>query len=184
MKIQIGVMGSASGKINEEARKKAYQLGLEIGKSGCAIVTGGCPGLPYEATQGAKAAGGLTIGISPGINYEEHVRKYQSPDEYIDVIVYTGNGLMGREVIAIRSCDIVIIVGGRSGTLGEFSVAYDEGKIIGVLNNTGGITGILKDLEKAIKKPTGSEVVYDDDPARLVQRLLKLYQMRSNTPPH
>jgi predicted Rossmann-fold nucleotide-binding protein len=91
---------------------------------------------------------------------------------------------MGREVVAIRSCDIVIIVGGRSGTLGEFSVAYDEGKIIGVLNNTGGITGILKDLEKAIKKPTGSEVVYDDDPARLVQRLLKLYQMRSDPPPH
>ncbi len=184
MKIQIGVMGSASGKMDEEAEKKAYQLGVAIGESGCAIVTGGCPGLPYEATKGAKDVGGLTIGISPGMNYDEHINKYKSPNQNIDVMIYCGNGLMGREITAIRSCDIVIIVGGRSGTLGEFSVAYDEGKVIGVLNNTGGITTILKELEKTIKKPTGSEVVYDDDPARLVRRLLEVFQQKreNNTP--
>jgi glycosyltransferase involved in cell wall biosynthesis len=61
-------------------------------------------------------------------------------------------------------------------------VAYDEGKVIGVLNNTGGITNILKDLEKAIKKPTGSEVVYESDPAKLIQKLLEIYQNKKNNP--
>ena len=182
IRIQIGVMGSASGEIDEEARKKAYQLGVEIGRNGCAIVTGGCPGLPYEALMGAKEAGGLTIGISPGHNREEHIKRYNSPVENIDVMIYTGNGLMGREVTAIRSCDIVIITGGRSGTLGEFSVAYDEGKIIGVLEDTGGITGILRDLERSIKKPTGSEVIYDTDPSRLIQRLLEAYKKKMDDP--
>ena len=182
MRIQIGVMGSASGKINEEAKKKAYQLGIEIGKSDCALITGGCPGLPYEATKGAKEAGGLTIGISPGLNQQQHVEEYNSPIDDIDVMIYTGNGLMGREVTAIRSCDIVIIVGGRSGTLGEFSVAYDEGKIIGVLENTGGITTILKELEQSIKKPTGSEVIYEGDPAQLIRKLLESYQGKVNSP--
>src|SRR5438093_12370710 len=40
---------------------------------------------------------------------------------------------MGREITNIRSCDIVVIVGGRIGTLGEFAIAYDEGRLIGVL---------------------------------------------------
>ncbi len=182
MKIQIGVMGSASGEIADEAKKKAFQLGVEIGKRDCAIVTGGCPGLPYEATKGAKSVGGLTIGISPGINFQEHVERYKSPNENIDVMIYTGNGLMGREVTAIRTCDIVIIAGGRSGTLGEFSVAYDEGKIIGVLEHTGGVTTILKDLEKAIKKPTGCEVVYEEDPAELISKLLEFYHKKQENP--
>jgi predicted Rossmann-fold nucleotide-binding protein len=52
---------------------------------------------------------------------------------------------MGREVVNIRSSDIVLIVGGRSGTLGEFSIAYDEGELIGVLLDTGGITSGYKE---------------------------------------
>ena len=43
---------------------------------------------------------------------------------------------MGRELINIRSSDIVVVVGGRSGTLGEFAIAYEEGKLIGVLTGT------------------------------------------------
>ena len=49
------------------------------------------------------------------------------------MLIYTGSGLMGREITDIRSCDIVVIVGGRIGTLGEFAIAYDEGRLIGVL---------------------------------------------------
>ena len=37
-----------------------------------------------------------------------------------------GSGLMGREIENIRSCDVVIFAGGRSGTLGEFAIAFDE----------------------------------------------------------
>jgi hypothetical protein len=82
---------------------------------------------------------------------------------------------MGRELINIRSSDIIVVAGGRSGTLGEFAIAYEEGKLIGVLTGTGGITPALPELETTLGKKTGAEVIYDDDPERLVQRLLERY---------
>jgi uncharacterized protein (TIGR00725 family) len=172
LRIKIGVMGSAGGELNSEVCEKVYQLGKEIARHDCVVVTGGCPGLPFEATRGAKEAGGMTVGISPGLDLEEHVNRYHSPVDFLDILIFTGSGLMGREVIAVRSCDILIIVGGRSGTLGEFSIAYDEGKVIGVLEGTGGITTEIQDIVGAIQKQTGSKIVYSSDPAALVQKLI------------
>ena len=176
MKIKIGVMGSAGGKLEEDVRDRVYRLGREIAEHNCVIVTGGCPGLPFEATRGAKDAGGMVVGISPGLDLEEHVNRYHSPVDYIDILIFTGSGLMGREVIAVRSCDILIIVGGRSGTLGEFSIAYDEGKVIGVLEGTGGITTEIRDIIRAIRKDTGSEIVFSADPAELVHELIERFR--------
>ena len=173
MRIKIGVMGSAGGSLNNDIREKVYRLGKEIAKRGCVVVTGGCPGLPFDATKGAKEAGGMTVGISPGLDLEEHVNRYHSPVDFLDILIFTGSGLMGREVIAVRSCDILIIVGGRSGTLGEFSIAYDEGKVIGVLEGTGGITGEIRDIVRAIRKDTGSKIVFSSDPAALVEKLIE-----------
>jgi len=175
LKIKIGVMGSAGGELGDSIREKVYQLGKEIAEHDCVIVTGGCPGLPFDATRGAKEAGGMTIGISPGLDLEEHVNKYHSPVDFIDILIFTGSGLMGREVIAVRSCDILIIVGGRSGTLGEFSIAYDEGKVIGVMEGTGGITREIRDIVRAIEKDTGSRIVYNSEPADLVHELIKRF---------
>jgi len=168
-------MGSAGGELGDSIREKVYQLGKEIAEHDCVIVTGGCPGLPFDATRGAKEAGGMTIGISPGLDLEEHVNKYHSPVDFIDILIFTGSGLMGREVIAVRSCDILIIVGGRSGTLGEFSIAYDEGKVIGVMEGTGGITREIRDIVRAIEKDTGSRIVYNSEPADLVHELIKRF---------
>ena len=184
MKIKVGVMGSAGGEMSEYALEKSYLLGRAIAEKGCVLVTGGCPGLPFAASKGANDAGGFTIGISPGIDITEHVELYKSPTEYIDVLIFTGSGLMGREVIGVRSCDIVIIVGGRSGTLGEFCIAYDEGKPIGVLIGSDGITDRLPDIVESIKKETGSEVIYDDDPYCLIDRTLEAYERVKNKPRH
>lgn len=176
MRIKIGVMGTSERKLDPEIAKKAYILGEEIAKRGCALLTGGCPGLPYQATKGAKAQGGMTIGISPALTLEEHIKTFRSPAEDIDVMIYTGSGLMGREVTAVRSCDIVIIVGGRSGTLGEFAIAYDEGRLIGVLEGSGGIADEIKRFVDIIKKTTGSKIIYSPDPVELVTKLLQTYQ--------
>lgn len=103
-------------------------------------------------------------------------------------MIYTGLGLMGRELINIRSSDIIVVVGGRSGTLGEFAIAFEEGKLIGVLTGTGGITDVIPAVEERLHKATGAEVLYDSDPQRLVNRLLESYLSRSSaaedsTPP-
>lgn len=127
MKLTVGVMGASGGELTARARQKAYAVGEAIADSDAILITGGCPGLPYEAVCGAKAHGGFVVGISPGLSIDEHQLKYGSPTEGFDVLIYTGSGLMGREITNIRSCDIVIIVGGRTGTLGELAIAYDEG---------------------------------------------------------
>lgn len=174
-RISIGVMGAASGELTEEAIAKSRALGAAIAKQGCIFINGACPGLPYYAAQGAKEAGGLCIGISPALSRDEHVQFYGSPTDFLDAIVYTGSGLMGREVTNIRTSDIVVIAGGRSGTLGEFSIAYDEGKLIGVLEGTGGITSELPRIVEIVKKETGAHLIYDADPDQLVKRLLDFY---------
>ena len=116
MKLKIGVMGGASGRFPSRVLEKAEALGRAIAKRGAILVTGACPGLPLASARGAKSLGGFVVGISPGLSLEEHTGKYRSPAEFHDVLIFTGSGLMGREVVNIRSSDLVLIVGGRSGT--------------------------------------------------------------------
>jgi uncharacterized protein (TIGR00725 family) len=176
MKLKIGVMGSATGRISKSHKKTAYELGHAIAKNDCITVTGACPGLPLESARGAQEAGGLVVGISPGLSEWEHVAIYHSPLQYHDVLIFTGSGLMGREVVNIRTSDIVVIIGGRSGTLGEFSIAYDEGKLIGVLQGTGGITAEIRNIIKIIKKRTGANIIYAKDPQILVRNLIDYFK--------
>ena len=171
-------MGSAGGQITETVRKTVYRLGEEIGRRGYTLVTGVAPGLPHDAVLGSKSQGGLVVGISPALNLQEHVEKYRSPTRGYDLIVYTGSGLMGREIENIRTCDAVIIAGGRSGTLGEFAIAYDEAKVIGVLSGTGGIADHIDDIVRAMNKETGAVIVTDPDPVKLIDLLTNIYRER------
>jgi uncharacterized protein (TIGR00725 family) len=125
---------------------------------------------------GAKELDGHVVGISPAATLGEHVDGFESPYREYDVLIFTGLGLMGRELVNIRSSDIVVVIGGRSGTLGEFAIAYEEGKLIGVLTGTGGITEALHAVEASLRKETGAEVIYDDEPVRLIDRLLTRYE--------
>jgi hypothetical protein len=175
MALKVGVMGAASGDFTREARANARELGRVIAERGMVVITGAAPGLPLESAQGAREAGGLSIGISPALSLDEHLHVYHSPVDGFDVVIYTGSGLMGREIVNIRSSDIVLIVSGHSGTLGEFAIAYDEGKLIGVLQGTGGIADIVPELVQAIDKQTGSAIVYDKDPERLIDRTVDRY---------
>jgi len=170
-------MGSAGGPEAPEALAASRTLGRAVAGRGCCLLTGACPGLPHEAVLGAKEAAGHVVGISPAATLKEHVEMHESPYEEYDVLILTGLGLMGRELVNIRSSDIVVVVGGRSGTLGEFAIAYEEGKLIGVLEGTGGITTAIPPLEATLRqKDTGAEVVYDADPVRLVDQLLDRYR--------
>jgi len=174
----VGVMGAAGGHISPGVRRQARELGEAIARRGHVLVTGACPGLPHEAVLGAKSAGGIVVGVSPALNLDEHVMKYNSPTRGYDAIIYTGSGLMGREIENIRSCEVVIFSGGRSGTLGEFAIAYDEGKVIGALTNSGGITSNIKKIIDMIDKDTGAVLCYDDDPESLIRKLEEVYRSK------
>ena len=153
-RMTVGVMGSAGGVLDPEVCKKVESFGSLVGSRDHVPVTGAAPGLTQYAVIGAKRAGGVVVGVSPALNLDEHVHKYRSPTRGYDTIVFTGSGLMGREIENIRTCDVVMFAGGRSGTLGEFAIAYDEGKVIGVLCGTGGVADSIEDILKIINKKT------------------------------
>lgn len=175
MKLQIGVMGSAGGILTDEQIALAKQLGGSIARRGALIVTGASPGLPHAAVLGAHDAGGESLGVSPAHSREEHVQLYESPLEPYTAMVFTGSGLMGREIYNIHSSDFVLFIGGRSGTLGEFCIAYDEGKLIGVLTHSGGLSDHFSAIAQLINKSTGAMLIADDDPQHLVDRCAETF---------
>jgi uncharacterized protein (TIGR00725 family) len=174
----VGVMGSSGGHIPLEVLSKIFELGKEIGRRKHVLITGACPGIPQEAVKGAKSVGGIVVGVSPALNFEEHVVKFLSPVRGYDALIFTGSGLMGREIENIRSCDVVIFAGGRSGTLGEFAIAYDEGKVIGILTDTGGISAHLYTIVSLINKDTGALLTSNNDPAVLLDKLEEIYKSK------
>jgi uncharacterized protein (TIGR00725 family) len=177
---RIGVMGSAGDVLTEEDRerlsRKAERLGQAIALRGCALITGATTGLPDMVSRAARSAGGLSVGISPAANPSEHVDKYHLPPDGVDLIIHTGFGLKGRNVINIRSSDIVIIFGGGMGALNEFTIAYDEGKIIGVLEGTGGVADHIADIIDYARKPTSGQVFYGADPEALIDVCLLAFR--------
>lgn len=95
------------------------------------------------------------------------------------MVIYTGFGFKGRNVMNIRSSDIVIIFGGSIGTLHEFTIAYDEGKIIGVLEGTGGVADLVGGMVRALAKPTQAALFYDRDAVQLLGLCLAELARRS-----
>lgn len=179
----IGVMGASANDAlieSEATRLKviAGLLGAAIAEAGCVLITGATTGLPHLVARACRERGGLAIGVSPAENRREHVDRYGLPDDGADVIVFTGFGYKGRNVINVRSADIVVIFGGATGTLNEFTIAYDEGKIIGVLEGSGGVADRIRDIIQFCKKPTAGAVFFDNDPEKLLGECLKAYAQR------
>lgn len=172
-RLKIGVMGSASGPQTEDpvAREKATKLGHEIARRGHIFINGACPGLPNDALLAAQAAGGFTVGVSPAFSEYQHVHEYLSPHDH-DLIIYTGLGFMERDIINIRSADGVVIIGGGIGTLNEFTIAYDEGRPIGIVTNSGGISNSIPHIvEELCLREIPPNIVFDDDPVTLLDKL-------------
>jgi uncharacterized protein (TIGR00725 family) len=168
----VGVFGSSGAEMGKNAAAKARSLGKAIAGKGCILLTGACTGLPHEAARAAKENGGMVIGVSPAGDLQGH-REQGYPDDCFDFIVFTGFGIKGRNVVLVRSCDAAVFMSGRTGTLNEFTIAYDEGKRIGVLAGSGGTTGMIDTIVKSAGKDTGASVVSREDPAELVEILLR-----------
>ena len=176
MKVKVGVMGSADdtlpGGVAAAVREKAEALGRAIGACRLALLTGATTGLPYIVGRAAREGGALHVGVSPAGSAHEHATVYGLPFDACDLIIYTGFGLKGRNVVLVRSCDIVLFVGGSMGALNEFTIAHDEGRVMGCLTGTGGVADEAARLLQVFPKRTGAQVFHDDDPARLLSTCL------------
>ena len=180
--MKIGVYGSSAGELMEENLKKAAALGEAIAKAGHSVVTGACNGLPAAAQSAAFEAGGETIGFSPTASASEH-KAYGGPTEGFTKVVYIPGDYEHktnlttcqkyRNVSSVAAVDAAIIIGGRIGSMNEFTIAHDLGKVIGVLEGSGGISerAIAILLEDA-KKEKGATVIFESDPATLVAQVI------------
>ena len=170
---QICVSGAAAGKSVGPAVKLAADVAKEIVARGHIVLTGATKGIPYAAAVAAKKAGGMSIGFSPAASRRAHVMKYRLPLDGFDTILYTGFEYTGRNLILVRSSDAVITVGGRIGTLNEFTIAIEEHKPLGVLMGSGGMTDEIEWVLKAAQR-TRAGIIFDDDPKRLVDRVIAM----------
>ena len=175
MRIKIGVMGSAA---TDSARletgntlvAKAERLAQVIAAKDVVLLTGATTGLVYVVGKTAHDAGAFHVGISPGSNQREHVDLYKLPLDSCDTLIYTGFGLKGRNVVLVRSCDIVLFVAGAMGSLNEFTIAHDEGKIIGCLTGTGGVADEAEYLVQRFgKRGITARVFHNEDPEKLIE---------------
>jgi uncharacterized protein (TIGR00725 family) len=172
MSFKICVSGAAEGScLNEETLDKAQRVGEAVAKAGAVLVTGATSGIPHAAAKGAKGAKGVSIGFSPAASRIDHINRYKLPTTYLDLTVYTGFGYAGRNLILTRSADAVIVICGRIGTLNEFTVAFEDRKPIGVLENSGGITAELEAITKIAHKHQ-CKVLYEEEPEKLVSELI------------
>src|SRR5438128_12644991 len=172
MKTIIGVMGSAEETANPMIDETAHALGEAIAARDLILFTDATTGVIRLVGRAARDAGAFHIGVSPAENQREHVLRFQLPADACDAIVYTGFGLKGRNVVLIRSCDIVVFIAGSIGSLNEFTIAYDEGKVIGCLTDTGGVADEIERLMKLFSKRTKSKIFYHNDPVELLQRCM------------
>jgi uncharacterized protein (TIGR00725 family) len=118
-------------------------VGRLLAERGATVVCGGLGGTMEAACRGARAGGGMTIGILPGLD-----RSAANP--FVSVAVPTGLG-EARNALVVRAADAVIALGGGYGTLSEIALALKAGKrVVGV--RTWEIEGVLavEDAEAAV----------------------------------
>jgi hypothetical protein len=109
----VGVIGGS--EVSPALYAAAETIGREVAAHRAVLVTGGLTGVMEAAAKGANAAGGLTIGILPAFSAHD-------ANPYIDLPIVTGLG-EARNIIIIRTSEVLIAVGGGYGTLSEIAFA-------------------------------------------------------------
>ena len=173
-KIKVALSGAAeTGHCGVDAYDKGLELGREVARHNAVLVNGATTGFPLWGAMGAKEAGGYVVGFSPANSEKEHIEVFNLPVEYLDVIIYTGFGYPGRDLIMTRSADAVLFGCGRIGTIHEFTIAFEDQKPIGILEADWDMDEEIKMILSKGHRPN-DHIIFDTDPKRLVERILEM----------
>ncbi len=152
--LYVAVVGS--GASERRLDLAAEEVGRLVAARGALVVCGGLGGVMEAACRGAKAAGGRTVGILPGLD-----RRAANP--WVDVAIPTGLG-EARNALVVRTADVLIAIGGEFGTLSEIALALKTGKpVVGI-----------DTWELARRGVPATEIVRASTPAEAVERALGL----------
>jgi uncharacterized protein (TIGR00725 family) len=172
---KVAVLGSASVSDSSPGWEKTVRIGRAVAAKAGVLLTGACPGLPEAAVLGANSVGGLTVGISPAANREDHNLGYGYPLNS-RILIFTGMGTKGRNVVLVRSADACVFVGGGMGTLNEFTIAWGDlgpNCAIGILAKTGGFSDEFLQLVELSGTSPRAHLIEESAPEMLVEKLFK-----------
>ncbi|KPJ71693.1 hypothetical protein AMJ50_00980 [Parcubacteria bacterium DG_74_3] len=173
MKYKIAVSGAARvSHCCKNIKEISKEVGREISRQKCILITGATTGVPYFAALGCKEANGFSIGFSPATSEAAHVKTYKLPIDAFDIMIYTGSDYTGRNLLMTKAADGIVIVCGRMGTLHEFVTAFEVQKPIGVLVGTGGTADKIKQIATGPYRGV-RRIIYEKDSKKLVKRLIK-----------
>src|SRR5678816_3408900 len=119
----VAVVGGGAAEPGNTAL--AEEVGRLLARSGAVVICGGLGGVMEATCRGAKSAGGMTVGILPGLDRFE-------ANPWVDVAIPTGLG-EARNALVVRAADVLIAIGGEYGTLSEIALALKTGKpVVGI----------------------------------------------------
>ena len=163
---QILVIGSGRDHCSETAYRTAYEIGMEVGKRGAILLTGGLGGVMEAASHGAKDGGGFVIGIIPQDEKSE-------ANSYCDAVIATGLGF-ARDFLTAYSADAIIVVEGGAGTLIEVAAAYQKKIPIIAVKGTGGTADSIIDTYLDGRKI--ERIVGESSPEKAVRTAFSLIE--------
>jgi hypothetical protein len=178
MTLNIGVIGDPPAPFDEQTRAKLGSLGRAIAESDCVLITERRPGIPNPLVQGARAAGGMVVvTTSARTAGDRRVASIAPPDE-AEVQISSASQSGSGEAETIRSSDVIVIATASSGPALSLRAPFDEGRPIGVLTQTRHIAEAFEALIRTCAPRSKAVLVCDDDPVRLVDRLIDCHRMR------
>jgi len=139
----VSVIGGHS--CNKEVEEIAIELGKKLTKVVKYLCCGGLSGTMKAVCSGFKAGGGVTIGIIPSYDKKD-------ANNFVDIVIPTGLGL-ARNVLVVKSADVVVALPGEAGTLSEIAYCLQFGIPVISLGSWD-IPGVIKvkTVEEALKE--------------------------------
>ncbi|KAB8140488.1 TIGR00725 family protein [Chloroflexia bacterium SDU3-3] len=119
----VAVCGA--GSCGPELAAEAESVGIALAQAGVALICGGLGGVMEAACRGARAAGGVTIGVLPGADPS-------AANRFVQIALATNMG-EARNALIVQAAASVIAIGGEYGTLSEIALARKLGsRVVGL----------------------------------------------------
>jgi len=132
-KLRVGLIGSSEHpfeQIPQYVKDIAYRFGYLVAKEGFLLFTGGRNGVMEACCRGNFDGNGINIGILPSNSVEE-------ANPYVTIPITTGLGIDFRSILLIHTVDVVVMIGGKIGTLLELVSSYQNRKPTIIIEGTG-----------------------------------------------
>ena len=172
IKIWISWSAKWSNITKADVIAKARKIWEWIASNRAILVAWGCNWLPNEAAIWAKNAWWFVVWLSPAFSKKEHLETYHSPLEAYNITLYTWKWIKEKSLTNVRSVDALIVIWWWMWTLNEFTVAYDEWKLIWILEWSWWISDHIPEILKMCHREMTSNILFGKDPRQLVERII------------